>query len=216
MIHEIRKLNRQIQLSLLDTEELLSLRKWAAARESLSEVITLSENSENIIKDVKVFSGFRTENEEIKIEELLKRMKKLAEAYSGHKHKIELQIEGGIPSTYSNDRDLSTVLFNILSNAVDFSKGVINIHAKYLKDEKRIIVTIQDYGIGMTEEVKSKIYDLFFSTKGKAGFGIGMYLVKKLSASLFISIDFESTVGKGTKFKVSIPIVEKPKEKEVK
>ncbi|MBD2602962.1 HAMP domain-containing histidine kinase [Scytonema hofmannii FACHB-248] len=130
---------------------------------------------------------------------------------------------------------LNQVFMNILINAIDalreqereYLKGVVNnyrnsitIHTK-MKDKKYVIISIQDSGIGITEEIKNRIFDFFFTTKpvGK-GTGLG------LSISYQIIVDKHrgkikciSAPGEGTEFVIEIPIkqsnlLEQPKQPE--
>jgi CheY-like chemotaxis protein len=72
----------------------------------------------------------------------------------------------------------------------------------------RVVLTIADNGTGMTPEVKSRLFDPFFSTKGKGGTGMGMAVSFGIIRRHNGSIDVESEPGRGTTFRISLPVAE--------
>ncbi len=105
-----------------------------------------------------------------------------------------------------NTGKIHQVFLNVLSNAeqsID-KKGIITITIK--KDDKFVIVIIEDTGIGIKKEHISKITDPFFTTKKPGmGTGLGLSIVHKIIEEHKGTIDFESEVGKGTKVTVKLP-----------
>ena len=86
----------------------------------------------------------------------------------------------GDPGTFEADASaLSAALVNLLENAVDACRAdgskkehYVRVSVKGLPDA--VEVRIEDNGIGMTEETRTKLFTLFFSSKGKGGTGIGL------------------------------------------
>lgn len=130
---------------------------------------------------------------------------------------------------------LNQVFINILSNAIDVLRqqeieclklginnylNFITISTK-VKDKKYVIVSIKDSGLGITEEVKNRIFDPFFSTKpvGK-GTGLGLSISYQIIVDKHKGkIECISAPGKGTEFIIEIPIkqrnfLEQPKQPE--
>jgi signal transduction histidine kinase len=66
------------------------------------------------------------------------------------------------------------------------------------------IVSVEDTGGGIPEEIKTKMFTPLFTTKSK-GQGLGLAVVKRLVEALKGTITFESTEGKGTRFTVEFP-----------
>ena len=62
-----------------------------------------------------------------------------------------------------------------------------------------------DTGIGMDAETKEKIFELFFSSKGSEGTGLGLYITKHIVEQHDGSISVDSGLGKGSRFLVKIP-----------
>jgi len=103
-------------------------------------------------------------------------------------------------------------LLNLVSNAVDaciFDLDDTKQHEVRVKTrlEKGNIIRFEvvDNGCGMNEEVKSKIFTAFFSTKGGKGTGLGLLVIQKLVDEHGGSIDILSEVGKGSTFIVRLP-----------
>lgn len=104
---------------------------------------------------------------------------------------------------------LNIILSNIISNAYKYTndkvKSFLKIDAK-LKG-KRLILQIEDNGIGIREEYMVKIFDMFYrATERSQGSGLGLYIVKQAVEKLNGNISITSIFGKGTKIKITLPI----------
>jgi PAS domain S-box-containing protein len=110
------------------------------------------------------------------------------------------------------DQDEITRLFtNLISNAIKYNKENGNIEIKLQLVEKYLITMIIDTGIGMKPEEKQKLFNEFFRaknelTKNISGTGLGLSIVKRIIDSYAGRIEVESEFGKGTQFKVYLPI----------
>jgi CheY-like chemotaxis protein len=71
-----------------------------------------------------------------------------------------------------------------------------------------VVISVGDTGSGMPPEVKSRIFDPFFTTKGKAGMGLGLAVSFGIIRRHEGSVEVESEVGSGTKFKIILPRAE--------
>jgi signal transduction histidine kinase/FixJ family two-component response regulator len=102
--------------------------------------------------------------------------------------------------------ELREVLVNMIYNAIDAmpSGGEIRLSAQ--ETNRSVVLTITDSGTGMTPEVKSRLFDPFFTTKGKGGTGMGMAVSFGIIRRHNGSIDVESEPGRGTTFRISLPV----------
>ncbi|MEA5602128.1 MASE1 domain-containing protein, partial [Nostoc sp. UHCC 0252] len=129
---------------------------------------------------------------------------------------------GQLPLIECNAGSLNQVFMNLLSNAVDgleesnqgrsfqdisANPSTISIHTRQI-DTNQVMITISDNGIGISKEIRSKLFDPFFTTKpvGK-GTGLGLFIsyqivTQKHGGNLWC----DSTLGKGTKFVIEIPL----------
>jgi len=103
--------------------------------------------------------------------------------------------------------ELREVFTNLINNAVDAMQkgGQINISA-CIEREDKIIVSLEDTGHGMPEEIRKKIFEPFFTTKGKSGTGLGLSVTYGIIGRHGGTIEVESQIGKGTKFKITLPL----------
>jgi signal transduction histidine kinase len=95
-------------------------------------------------------------------------------------------------------------MYNLVTNAVQaMPKGgklIIRSH----KEANDVIITVKDTGVGIPENVKSKLFTPMFTTKAK-GQGFGLAVIKRMTESLGGTVTFESQEGKGTTFIIKIP-----------
>jgi signal transduction histidine kinase len=84
---------------------------------------------------------------------------------------------------------------------------VITIEVEYCDNDEYLLVIVKDHGGGVPEEIKERIFEPYFSTKGKNGTGIGLYMSKMIIEShIEGKIDFVNQ-NEGAAFKVQIPLV---------
>ena len=104
--------------------------------------------------------------------------------------------------------NLIQVIINLISNSIQSYEGKPNekIYFNINADAKTIFITVKDTGCGMTNETKEKLFKEMFTTKGKNGTGLGLYMSYSTIKGKFNgTINFESEVGKGTTFVIEIP-----------
>ncbi len=126
-----------------------------------------------------------------------------------HHAKVALQSEGD--TTLTGDRmHLQSVIFNLLDNALKYSRDepVIDIHLK--EKENKILLSIADTGIGIASEYRNKIFEKFFrvpmgDTHDAKGYGLGLSYVAQIVELHQGTIDVESTPGEGTTFLITLP-----------
>ena len=104
--------------------------------------------------------------------------------------------------------ELREVLVNMIYNAIDAMPSGGEIRMSSQESNGRVVLTIADSGTGMTPEVKSRLFDPFFTTKGKGGTGMGMAVSFGIIRRHNGSIDVESEPGRGTTFRISLPVAE--------
>ncbi len=106
---------------------------------------------------------------------------------------------------------MRTLLVNLLENAFEACRsdtketvGRVTFSCKRTADQ--IIFEIDDSGIGMDQETRDKIFTLFYSSKGAAGTGLGLFISNKIAEQHGGRILVDSVPGTGSIFRVSIPI----------
>jgi signal transduction histidine kinase len=107
---------------------------------------------------------------------------------------------------------LFQIMQNLLSNIdryaySDGGKVVVSVKSTRVKDVPSFLVSVQDFGAGMSEESVSRIFDAFYTTgRSQGGSGLGMAIVHNLvTSALKGSIEVSSQLGKGTTFTLCFP-----------
>ncbi len=119
---------------------------------------------------------------------------------------------GDLPPVMCRPDAVNQVFMNLLQNAVQAieGKGTITIHTS-LKGDRHVLLEFEDDGRGIPAEQVSKIFDPGFTSRTRGvGSGLGLAIAYQTVASHNGSIEVASTEGKGTKFSLSLPIVQKP------
>lgn len=125
-----------------------------------------------------------------------------------HARDVSFEIEVDEPvEFYSDEQSISVVLQNLISNAIKFQKHANDklVRITSVTDQDYLRLTIEDNGIGISEEHVERIFDMFFRISGKIeGSGIGLYITREILNRLKGTIEVESTPGNGTRFYVTI------------
>jgi signal transduction histidine kinase/ActR/RegA family two-component response regulator len=109
------------------------------------------------------------------------------------------------PPVPANESDLREALTNLIFNAVDAMPqgGTITLAAR--PDGEDAVLEVRDTGIGMSEEVRSRCLEPFFTTKGAQGTGLGLPMVFGIVQRHRGTLDIRSEPGVGTTFTIRLP-----------
>jgi PAS domain S-box-containing protein len=144
------------------------------------------------------------------------------------KHKVEkdIKIQSDLPLIFGLYSDFSQSFVNIIKNAIDSmydsDKKILSI--KMFVHNDNIMLRIKDTGKGIPKDVGDKIFQPFFTTKPKIGHshgeeptgtGIGLDNVISLLKPYNAKISYDSEVGQGTEFTITVPIEENLKNKHI-
>jgi signal transduction histidine kinase len=115
-----------------------------------------------------------------------------------------------VPRLYTDDKKLSQILRNFISNALKFTvQGEVRVTAKML-DDRMLEFAVSDTGIGIAQEHLPALFSDFVQLdtrihKRLRGTGLGLSLARKFSELLGGSVSVQSELGKGSRFSVLIP-----------
>ncbi|HEX7868802.1 MAG TPA: PAS domain-containing sensor histidine kinase, partial [Chryseobacterium sp.] len=126
------------------------------------------------------------------------------------RHKINL--EGITKATImGDDLQVTQVINNLISNAVKYSPNSKNIDIYANKVGSYVKISIKDYGIGINNQDKAKIFNRFFRAgniqKKFPGLGIGLYISHEIIANHNGTLWVESEPGQGSTFSFTLPIM---------
>lgn len=118
-------------------------------------------------------------------------------------------INQSVKNIMADYQKLQQILFNLLSNAIKFTPEGGNITIKIYEDDKDFILEVKDTGVGIDKKYHNKIFTKFVHlnnlyTKGQSSTGLGLTITKELVKLHKGKITLESTVNKGSTFKVRL------------
>jgi nitrogen fixation/metabolism regulation signal transduction histidine kinase len=104
---------------------------------------------------------------------------------------------------------LIRIITNLVKNAIQAipdQQETKSIVVRVIQNQKNILITVKDNGIGIKETDQSRIFEPKFTTKN-SGMGLGLSIIKNIIENYKGSITFETQYGQGTTFTVSLPIL---------
>lgn len=121
---------------------------------------------------------------------------------------LSLEVAGDLPRVLLNGSGLSHALWNLVINARHAIKGDGTIQLRAGADHAQVWIEVADTGCGMPQEVRERIFDPYFTTKPKGqGTGLGLTAVARFVRSSNGLVQVDSTVGRGTTFRLRFPAV---------
>ena len=123
---------------------------------------------------------------------------------------IQQELDSALPPCYVDQEKIRQVFLNILLNAIHAtSKGFILVTTSFDKNPDKMPlfhVSVQDTGVGISEENLNKLFNPFFTTKENEGTGLGLMMCHHIIDEHRGSIDVRSELGKGTTMTLHVPI----------
>ena len=113
---------------------------------------------------------------------------------------------GEVPPVLGDESALREVLTNLIFNAVDAMPAGGSITVRTRRDGVSAVVEVTDTGSGMSDEVRKRCLEPFFTTKGERGTGLGLSMVFGIVQRHGGLVDIESELGKGTTFILRLPM----------
>lgn len=178
----------------------------------IDKIIDNSRRLSNLTSNILLLS--RLENQEMvldnsvfRLDEQIRKTILLLED-KWNKKNIQFDLNLPLQMYYGSEELLEHVWFNLLDNAIKYSKtnGTIKIYLK--QEEKNVIVSITDNGEGMNEEVIKHIFEKFYqkdSSRKNEGNGLGLALVKRIINICKGEITVSSEENKGSTFVIKLP-----------
>lgn len=113
----------------------------------------------------------------------------------------------GLPEITADRAQLLQVLTNLIVNSIQAMPKGGRLTITTAQDGGHVLLTVEDTGIGMSDEVKEKIFNPFFTTKDiDEGTGLGLSVVHGIITSHGGTIEAESEIGRGAKFVIRLPV----------
>ncbi|MFH1777139.1 MAG: PAS domain S-box protein [Candidatus Omnitrophota bacterium] len=121
---------------------------------------------------------------------------------------FQIALKKDLPNILADFQMLDDAIINLINNAKEAMPGGGCLKVSTADDGESVYINIADTGLGIGDEDKAKVFEHFFTTKNE-GTGLGLPLVYNVIKAHRGDISFESEVGRGTTFRIRLPI---PKE----
>lgn len=125
--------------------------------------------------------------------------------------KLDVQLAPRVPKSLFEAEGLHRAVLNIVTNAFDVldgqAGGQVQVLTGYDADEEQLFVEVIDNGPGIPDEELPRLFNLFESTKGARGTGLGLAVSQKILREHGGDISVESAPGQGTRFRLAWPLL---------
>ena len=190
------------------------------AMETLGDIIKESKMANAIVVEVLEFvRPIRLQLEPLEVAEAAR------DAIQGLDHgaaQVRLQVDDGVPELMADPHQLRQLFTNLLTNAIEaIGPGEpVDVRISYVAEEAepasagppppaQVRIEVRDHGPGISEDDLERIFSPFFTTKPQ-GTGLGLSIVRKVVDAHDGIIDATSAPGRGTTFRVTLPVVPAP------
>jgi PAS domain S-box-containing protein len=198
------------------------------ARPSLQRIEAVALQASDMVRQIMSYTSQEKRGlEPVDVSSLVQDMLKLLRLCIPKQAKVSVDLPPSLFLPQANAAQIRQVIMNLVLNAgeaIGNQRGTITITGKRENtggnrlcasagtppDAGCIRLEISDTGIGMTEEIRGRIFDPFFTTKS-AGRGLGLAAVQEIVRSHGGSIEVESTLGHGARFRILLPCDHKQK-----
>jgi PAS domain S-box-containing protein len=174
------------------------------ALECLTEIEKNTDYINKIVADLQDFARpLKPNAEETDLKLIIDEL--LAKNWLPDNVKVSVKMETEARKIVADSTYISRIMYNLVNNAVQAMPkgGKLIIHA--FKETKDVVISVKDTGVGIPEDVKSKLFTPMFTTKAK-GQGFGLPVIKRMTDALGGTVTFESQEDKGTTFTVRLPL----------
>jgi PAS domain S-box-containing protein len=184
-------------------------------RDELQDAREGAERVRMIVRDLKIFS--RSEDVKlgaIDVEQALESTLRMAGNEIRHRAQV-VKSFAKVPLVRANESRLGQVLLNLLVNAAqaipegNYQRNEIRVETRVVPGHRRVVISVTDTGSGIPPEVQGRLFTPFFTTKAVGvGTGLGLSICHRIVTSMGGTIEFSSELGKGTTFRVMLPMAE--------
>jgi PAS domain S-box-containing protein len=193
----------------------------------LTEIRRAAQHAATLTRQLLAVSKKQVVNKVIfDLNEELCAMRNLLQRVIGEDITLETRLEEGLPAILADPGQIQQVVMNLVVNARDAMPrgGVVVLRTRradttesniplidgHVASGSLVCLSVEDSGTGIAPEIRDRIFDPFFSTKGNEGTGLGLAVIFSIVEQHHGGIDVETTVGEGTSFRVYLPASEKP------
>ena len=146
--------------------------------------------------------------ESVRLDQWLEAARPLLAQAAGPRVELRISAEASLPEVLCDPNELDTALVNLVVNARDAMAGSGHIDLRTFLDPRarQVCLSVSDDGPGMTEAVRRRVLEPFYTTKGEAGTGLGLPQVYGFMQQLGGGVSIESAPGRGTTVHLYFPL----------
>lgn len=176
---------------------------------ALNETERLNRLVNDLLLSARLESAYQPNREMVDLPELLQDLIEGLRTKYG-KRNFHLQIDEDIPYLLGDQMGLSSVILNLLENAVKYSPRESPIEVSLHFQQDQITLAIKDQGIGVPDKEKKRIFDKFYrvgseDTRRTKGTGLGLYIVRQIVEAHSGTILVKDNTPRGSIFEVRFP-----------
>lgn len=168
----------------------------------------LTRGKDLVVELVQFSKGNDIAYKNVEINNILEQLLNVLNGLTSRNVSVNVKIPSETLYFFGNSTQIFQVLLNLSVNALhamkNIERGVLSVSV-YRQDEW-LIVTVTDNGIGLSNSGEKDLFELFKTTKGNEGSGIGLYSCKKIIEGHKGKIDIISEPNKGTEFTIHLPL----------
>jgi len=186
-------------------------------RQCLNDVLSSSKHLLSLINEVLDLSKIESGKVELRLSNII--LTKVIESLkstlmpilASRKQSLDIKIEEGLPSVYTDKAKLRQVLLNLLTNAIKFTSDGGKLKIEAIRDGDWCQVSVIDNGTGIKKADQERIFEPFtqidaLPEERREGTGLGLALTKQLVEMCGGKIWVESEYGKGSQFTFTVPL----------
>ncbi len=183
----------------------------AAVSTAVTNISAVVNGASEIVRELMAYAG-QTETvlAPLDLSALVREILQLLRVSISKQAVMDANLPEGLRCVRANSAQIAQVVMNLITNASEAlgeRPGVISVSTAQSEDHLTLVVS--DTGCGMTDDVKARIFDPFFSTKF-AGRGLGLAAVQGIIRKHGGTISVESVPGKGSFFTILLPAINEP------
>lgn len=200
---KIIELGKDVNLELV----LAFMRNLVSINKNSDNISIATEKASNIVLALKKYLHNSQDDDLLKIDLIDNLETVLTLNQNTIKQGVEIVKEyDEIPFIYTYPDEISKVWNNLLTNAFQAMNNSGTLTIKVKNEDSNVVLTFTDTGCGIPEDKKDKIFEPFFTTKSSGeGTGLGLDISKRVIEKHNGTISFDSKVGQGTTFTITLP-----------
>lgn len=206
LAHDLGNLLNVVTLNL---EALRALAVAPQAAEALATMERALRGGQELVERLLGFARRRPVTpESLRLDQWLEAARPLLAQAAGPRVELGISAEASLPQVLCDPNELDTALVNLVVNARDAMAGSGHIDVRAFLDPqaRQVCLSVSDDGPGMTEAVRRRVLEPFYTTKGEAGTGLGLPQVYGFMQQLGGGVSIESAPGRGTTVHLCFPV----------